>query len=463
MRYGMMALALAGVAGCAASKAQNFSSVSDTVRERLGAEIRWSEPDAEPEETEVASGPLTVERAVQVALQNNAALQAEFEELGMARALTLSEQAIENPRVGAEILFPPGDEGHTSIELELTQSLTSLLFAPRRAGIGSASVEAAKLRAAESVLDLAHRVRTSFYAHRADLQRLELWQTALAASDASSQGARALYEAGNISALEVYREEAERERLRMAVAEAELRAAESRAALDAELGLWGEDTRWTIERGQPLPGDLPPDEELEAAALRQSLGLAAARSQLAAAGARASLSRWQGLIPDLEVGVAAHREEEEGWAVGPIVELEVPLFNQGNGEVASSRAEVRKLQQEYRRDAVRLRSVARAVSAKLRAAEARERHYRAVVLPLQAKILDESRRRVNAMLSGFFELLQAKRDQLEAARDHVTALEEYWIARAELNQLLAGGRIEPADRSSPGTAPVSGGRSGGGH
>jgi cobalt-zinc-cadmium efflux system outer membrane protein len=44
----------------------------------------------------------------------------------------------------------------------------------------------------------------------------------------------------------------------------------------------------------------------------------------------------------------------------------------------------------------------------------------------------------NAMNLGVFQLMQAKRDQIEAARAYVQALREYWTARAEVDQLLAG-------------------------
>jgi outer membrane protein TolC len=44
----------------------------------------------------------------------------------------------------------------------------------------------------------------------------------------------------------------------------------------------------------------------------------------------------------------------------------------------------------------------------------------------------------NAMQVGVFQLLQARRDQLDTARMYVETLLEYWRTRAALQQILAG-------------------------
>lgn len=42
------------------------------------------------------------------------------------------------------------------------------------------------------------------------------------------------------------------------------------------------------------------------------------------------------------------------------------------------------------------------------------------------------------MNTSVFQLLIARRDQIEAGRAYVEALREYWLAAADLEQLLAG-------------------------
>jgi cobalt-zinc-cadmium efflux system outer membrane protein len=68
------------------------------------------------------------------------------------------------------------------------------------------------------------------------------------------------------------------------------------------------------------------------------------------------------------------------------------------------------------------------------------------------------------MNMSVFQLLLARRDQIEAGRAYVEAQREYWIAAADLEQLLAG-RIPDGATAGP-TATIatgSGGPDTGGH
>ena len=46
----------------------------------------------------------------------------------------------------------------------------------------------------------------------------------------------------------------------------------------------------------------------------------------------------------------------------------------------------------------------------------------------------------NGMFVGVFQLLQARRDQIDAAREYIEALRDYWTARANLERAV-GGRL----------------------
>ena len=52
------------------------------------------------------------------------------------------------------------------------------------------------------------------------------------------------------------------------------------------------------------------------------------------------------------------------------------------------------------------------------------------------------------------QLLIARRDQIEAGRSYVEALREYWVAKADLEQLLAG-RVPEGATTGPSIAPTS--------
>jgi cobalt-zinc-cadmium efflux system outer membrane protein len=57
------------------------------------------------------------------------------------------------------------------------------------------------------------------------------------------------------------------------------------------------------------------------------------------------------------------------------------------------------------------------------------------------------------MAVGVFQLLSARRDQVETGRAYVETLRDYWVARAELEQLLAGRFTRPSEPTA--AAPMS--------
>jgi cobalt-zinc-cadmium efflux system outer membrane protein len=161
-----------------------------------------------------------------------------------------------------------------------------------------------------------------------------------------------------------------------------------------------------------------------------------AKQRFASAAKRSNVSRVAGFLPELRAGVSAERDEE--WAVGPAVELELPLFYQGQGEVGLARAEMRQQQELYTDLAIRLRAAARATATRLGAARNAALYYRDVLLPLKQRVVDETQLHYNAMSLGVLQLLQAKRSQVETATGYVEALREYWLARTRAEQLLSG-------------------------
>jgi len=101
------------------------------------------------------------------------------------------------------------------------------------------------------------------------------------------------------------------------------------------------------------------------------------------------------------------------------------------------------------------------------AARSRAEYYRQVMLPLRRQITQETQLRLNAMQIGAVQLLQAKREEIEAGVAYVDALHEYWVSRAELEQVISG-RMSDAGSAAMGggaasTGSAGGERQGGGH
>jgi cobalt-zinc-cadmium efflux system outer membrane protein len=335
--------------------------------------------------------------------------------------------------------------------MAVAQEFLEILQLPLRKRMAGHALDVAKVRVGGAVLDLAADVRRACYAHQAALQTLAMRRQVAAATGASLDFARRLRDAGNITALQLAREQAldEQSKLDLATAEADVLA--TRERLNALMGLWGADTQWTVASRLP---DVPAKEvdtaTVEPRAVEHSLELAESRAKLEAAADALGIRRSYAIFGggDVEFGVAAEREVEGGWGVGPAVSVPIPLFDTGGAAVSRASAELRRARQDYTATAVEVRSAARAVRERLLATRATAERYRTAVLPIRHSIVEQTQAENNAMLVGTFDVLRAKQDEIEAGAAYVTALRDYWLARAEFDQVM-NGRMASASSPSP--------------
>ncbi|HEY3497491.1 MAG TPA: TolC family protein [Polyangiaceae bacterium] len=430
-------LSLSGTA-CVSERA-GYDDVRRTTAARLQKDVRWHAVDAQGSSSartrELLARPLDAESAVQVALLNNAGLQAGFEDLGEARAELVAALALPNPTVDASLRFH--GEGPASIELHALESISGLLLVPAKNGAASRSFDAARAGVVGKILDLALEVKLAFYAYQAAAERLELERQVLGATRAAFDMAQRLHDAGNVTELALASEQAFYEESRVAFARAEAETASQREALTALLGV-GHAAAWRAE--QRLPQAAPVDEllqDFERRALVKSLDLEIVRLRYEAAAKKANVARFEGIVPELSAGVAAEREGTE-WSVGPAVALEIPIFDQGQAEVDAALSEMRRERKLHTETATRLRGTTRALAARLRAAAESAEFYRLTLLPLRARIVEQMGLEVNVMNAGLFQLLQSKRELVQASQAYVELLLEYWSERARAEQLLLG-------------------------
>jgi len=144
---------------------------------------------------------------------------------------------------------------------------------------------------------------------------------------------------------------------------------------------------------------------------------------------------------------------------GPNLTLALPVFDQGQADIARLSAEVRRATAIYEGLVSDVRSQTREARDALLAARAAADYYFKTLLPQRRLLLRETLLHYNAMQKSNYELLAAKERQLAAERESIEALRDYWIARAGLEMAL-GGRLpavavptstssEPAEATPP--------------
>ena len=432
------------LSGCASmSLDTGFPDVKAAVEQRRPLEIAWnagSELDKQAAEKigALLKQKLTANAAVQVALLNNRDLQAVYSDLGVAQADVVQAGLLSNPIFDAAVKFPVSGGGRPDLELGAAMNFLNLFYIPLRKRVAAARFEETKTRVTGAVLDLAGRVRKGFYTYEADEQMLELRQTIAQALAASFEIMHRLYQAGNISDLDYFSERAQFEAGKLALRAAEVSVRQSREELNVLMGVWGPQTQWQSAGRLPELPNRPLDTtDIERVSLERSLDLVQAKQRIVSSGEQLGLTRWTALIPEFSAGPEAERSDGS-WAVGPRIDFMLPLFDQGQAAFGRTAAELRRSQLEYYSLGVRIRGRARAARDRLEGASDRASYYRDILLPLHERIVNETQLHYNAMQLGPFRLLRAREQQIQTAVAYVEALRDYWLARADIGQILAG-------------------------
>ena len=432
------------LSGCASMALDaGFQDVRTTVEERHQVQIFWNngtelDKEAAKNLSSLLNRKLTADDAVQIALLNNRELQAVYSDLGVAQADLVQAGLLSNPIFDVSVMFPASGRGRPDLELSAAMNFLNTFYIPLRKRVAAARFEETKTRVTGAVLDFAGRVRSAFYAYEADEQMLELRQTIVQALDASFEIARRLSAAGNITDLDLARERAQFEAAKLALRGAEGSVRQSREELNVLMGLWGAQTQWQNAGRLPEIPERPLEtKDIERLALERSLDLVQARQRVIGAGEELGLTRWTTLLPDFSAGPKGERNDG-AWEVGPQLDFAIPLFDQGQARSGRAAAELRRFQQEYYALGVRIRAQARAVRDRLEGGSDRAMYYRDILLPLHERIVNEAQLQYNAMQLGPFQVLRAREQQIQTAVAYIEALRDYWLARADLGQLLSG-------------------------
>jgi outer membrane protein TolC len=426
-------------------------------------------PDLDEDEVKaLAQQPLDVEQAVRLALLHNRGLRARLRELGVERGRLMQAGLIKNPALEAEL----SPERDSRVELRAEYDVMTFVLTPMHKKAAQHDLDAARLDAAGDVIELGYEVRTAFYALQAAEQQLRVAAHTLDSLAAGRDAAVALLEAGNLRAIDAASQISAFERARISVAKLELTVAEQREQLQRLLGLHGDATSWTLATDLAGVPETPAAlDGLEKRVIEANLDLAASEKQLAAIAKRTGITRTEGWLPriDLDVHTLVGNPDSSSpnnvrWGGG--VGIDVPLFDRQQGQVRVHEAEFDSALERYQGLAIDLRSAAREVSARLTSAQRRARQYGSVIVPAQESVMQQAILQYNAMQIGVFQLLEARRGQLEVALDYVETQREYWSAVAELDALLAGRRVARRGHEGGGTGlgmEASGGAREGGH
>ena len=430
----------------AASAERSAPGVDEIVRSRTGKQAPWQKDEAARVEARRAvesllARPLTAHSAARVALLNNRALQAQFEEIGISQAELIEAGLLKNPTLDGMIGFP---NRPSEIQGSLAEDLLDALFIPLRKRVAQNRLYQATLRAANEALKVIAETKAAWFEGQAAELLVERAKLSRDAAEASRELAQRQYEAGNISDLELATQTAAQDQMKLDLLNAEADLREKRQKLNRLMGTWGHESDWKLA-GElpPLPSSDASAARLDSLAVAQRLDLAAQRAELLSYGEALGLTKRTRFLGGLELGITSGRDADGNIRTGPTLRLEIPIFNQGQGKVARGEAQFRQSADRLEALTAEVHSEVAERSDRVKAKRDLVRFYQETMLPERQHIVSLTLQNYNAMFTGAYHLLDAKQGEFEADRALIEARRDYWVARTEL-ELAVGGSLTAA-------------------
>jgi outer membrane protein TolC len=441
------AAALSGLGGCTRFSADGgFGSVAAATQTRLEKHIAWPRTDDESaksaaEVAQLLSHPLDADDAVQLALLNNRALRASFDDLQISEADLVQSGRLANPRFD---LTHAGADGQYDIVETLSFNVLSLLTMPYAHNVETRRFAQAQSAAFLDVAQLAAATRKAYFEAVAARQSLQYMQQVSAAAESGSILAQRMLSAGNWNRIDQAREQLFYTDTVRRLMRAQLAEAASRENLLRLMGLPSESgpaDRVLLAPALPeLPADIEAQPDVERAVLENRVDLQLMRQNIDALARRLKLTKATRVINVLEAGPSWAKQgprgapDERGYALS----LEIPIFDSGAARLKKSEALYAQAVDRFAQAAVEARSQVREAYAAYRASFEIARQQRDVVLPLRQAVAGQNLLRYNASLISIFELLADTREQIAGVDDYIGNLRDFWLSKSRLDAALLG-------------------------
>ncbi|MBI1825948.1 MAG: TolC family protein [Planctomycetes bacterium] len=440
---------------------------------------------------------LTVDKAIQVALLNNASLQASFQNIGISRAELVQSGLLSNPMLSLAGLLPEGG-GRAKIVGGLSQEIADLWQIPKRKKIAHAELERTILEFARSATSLAIDVEAQVYRAVAAENTQSLAQETLKLRQKRLDAARGGAAAGEVDIGVVNDAQLQFIEAGFEVSSATKERELTQASLAKMLGLSRRNAAISIKGEFPVPSrEVPEFSALLDEATRERLDIQAAEASLNAAEfeferqklrrlpsvvvglegermerratpgrsiladtARASVANGALTAPGIESRAqrAQARRQEIDAVLGPSISLPIPIWDQNQAQIAKARFIVEQRYKEYLELLNSVAFDAATVLASLRAAREQVILFHDQMMPLAERGAVMARTRMSVGEQGIVVVLDAEQSRLTFRRNYISAQRDYAIALTELSRTI-GRRVDINNGiGAPSPTPTSDGK-----
>lgn len=424
-------------------------SALSALQQSLDSDLKFESVPTAVEDTDAPGVAVTsIADAQQLALLHSERVAGILLELGIHEATAVQKQLLENPGIGLSMMRPE-DGGRWKMELSLSLGLVDWLSRQQRQALSASEIALWQLQAWQRLSDELTQVANQWLQAVAAQQKLqahrELYESAVVAADF----AQLLFDAGNISELELLGSQSIVTQRQAQQINAELDAAKKASMIKMSLGL-------SHETAIIIPDKLPMiDQTLliaQALETRELLQLAqqhqpallltnreTQRSQLELATAVRRINlRQSGL--ELMSERESNGERQQGLALS----LAAPVFDNGDIELSALQGRVQLSlnhhQQQLQQTGALIQNALSDINSNLQQIDLLTQKE----LPLYQRMMTLSLQEYNFMLRGTFELFTVADRVLDARLRYIDASEHYWRAWATLGNLV-GTQIQESE------------------
>lgn len=387
---------------------------------------------------ESSAGPLTIERAVRLALAHNPGLSASEARREAAAGRETQSRVWQNPELEISAEDMPADSPGLSRSKNMLGVSQTVPFPGKKRldqEIGAADVTAGQAGWRLHQAALAREVKIGFFAVLAADQSAQVSADLVALAESSAAAAKKRADAGDTALQEELRAEIQLEQSKSELAETQRQVSEARQALALLLGM--PSMRTAALAGNPDPaGDSSalqhgPDQWLAA---HPAMVAAAAKCRLAEATVRRARIDH---LPDPKVGISGGRDEAvDENLVEFRLSLPLPLFDRSKGRVQEARAGVAEADAELAATEQKLLAEWQSAVIRFKVAASQVAAYRDRMLPKSEQALGLVKTGFEQGKFGFIDLLDTQRMTAEVHLAYQKKVFELNSARAELESFV---------------------------
>jgi outer membrane protein TolC len=381
---------------------------------------------------------LSAEDAVQIALLNNRALQASFEELGISEADLVQSGRLPNPRF---TLRHASAAAQYDIEETLSFNVLSLFTAPYAHEIEKRRFAQVQSAVVIAVVHLANDTRQAFFAAVAARESVHYLEQVKTAAEAGAELARRMLDAGNWSLVDQAREQSFYADAAQRLTHARLVEDFTREKLLRLMGLPGGEAIFQLaERLPELPQSIENLPDVEQAILQNRIDLRLMRMQADELAHSLGLTKVNRFVNVLDMGPTRVLQgtKSQPYERGYVVSLEIPMFDSGGPRVRRAEAIYSRAVDRFAQAAIDARSQIREAYAAYRATFDIAKQQRDEVVPARKVVAEQNLLRYNASLISVFDLLTDARGRIASVDDYIQSVRDFWMAKSELDTALLG-------------------------